>query len=89
MPANKFKPMIKSIIATFFFTFLFSGMLAQDKLLTKGMKITRSMKIKKSSYMLDGAADLAKAVIIIEGKNIIIDFNNAILYDYVSPDYLF
>jgi parallel beta-helix repeat protein len=71
--------MIKSIIATFFFAIIFSTVPAQEKLLTKGMKITSSIKIKKRSYLFDGLDDLAKPVIIIEGKNIIIDFNNATL----------
>ena len=68
--------MIKSIIATFFFAFLFSTGHAQEKLLTRGMKISQSLKIKKSSYLLDAVTDLSKPVIIIEGKNITIDFNN-------------
>ena len=43
------------------------------------MKITKSMRIKKAVYPIDGFNDLVKSVIIIEGNNIIIDFNNATL----------
>jgi parallel beta-helix repeat protein len=37
------------------------------------------MRIKKTTYRIDGFNDLTKSVIIIEGNNIIVDFNNAIL----------
>lgn len=52
---------------------------AQDKPLTKGMKITRSMKIRPGVYKLDATDSMDKAVIIIEGNNITVDFNNVTL----------
>jgi len=52
---------------------------AQDKTLVKGMKITRSVKIKKQVYKLDASMKLDESLIVIEGDNIIVDFNNAVL----------
>ena len=52
---------------------------AQDKPLVKGMKITKTTKIKKAVYKIDAAADLQQSVIIIEGNDITVDFNNATL----------
>jgi len=40
------------------------------------MKITRSLKVKKSTYQLS-SADMEKPAILIEGNNIIVDFNQA------------
>jgi hypothetical protein len=84
--------MIKRILSTGFFTLFLLTIHAQDKGLTKGMKINRSMKIKKTVYALDANADLTKPVIIIEGKNLVIDFNNAIIKGsnkYKEPDKFF
>ncbi|HET9745684.1 MAG TPA: right-handed parallel beta-helix repeat-containing protein, partial [Chitinophagaceae bacterium] len=50
-----------------------------EKLLTKGMKISRSIKIKKQIYKFDADTSMTRSVITIEGNNITIDFNNAIL----------
>ncbi|MBS1653536.1 MAG: right-handed parallel beta-helix repeat-containing protein [Bacteroidetes bacterium] len=51
---------------------------AQEKGLKNGMLLNRSVKIRKAVYKIE--ADSAKqAVIIIEGNNIVIDFNNAVL----------
>ena len=52
---------------------------AQEKPVTKGMKITRSVKIKKQTYKLDAPAAMDNALIIVEGNNITVDFNNAVL----------
>ena len=52
---------------------------AQEKLLTKGLNISRSIKIKKQTYKLDAPASMDAALIIIEGNNITVDFNNAVL----------
>ncbi len=53
--------------------------LAQERSLAKGMKISKTTKIKKSIYAIDAPADSASAVITIQGNNIVIDFNNAVL----------
>src|SRR5258706_5225408 len=52
---------------------------AQEKPITKGMKINKSIKIKKAIYKLDASDSLNKPVILVEGNNITIDFNNCIL----------
>ncbi len=52
---------------------------AQEIALTKGMKISRSAVIKKQLYQLDAPTNMDAAVIVIEGNNIIVDFNNAVL----------
>ena len=41
------------------------------------MKITRSTKIKKASYKLIAPLDMDQPLVIIEGNNITVDFNNA------------
>ncbi len=58
---------------------LFSNFLfAQEKPLKAGMKIRSSIKITKSTYTLI-SSDLDKPVLEITGKNIIVDFNHALL----------
>jgi len=52
---------------------------AQERTLAKGMKISKTTKIKKSIYAIDAPADSASSVITIQGNNIVIDFNNAFL----------
>ena len=47
--------------------------------LHKGMTIKTSVQIKKSSYKLNGNDSLKSSVIIIEGNNITVDFNNSVL----------
>jgi parallel beta-helix repeat protein len=47
--------------------------------LKEGMTIKHSVTIKPGIYNLNGSDDLTKPVITIEGKNIVIDFNGAIL----------
>jgi parallel beta-helix repeat protein len=74
----------------FFFLLLLTGIAhAQEKVLTPGMKINRSVKIKKAVYQLNAGKPANVPVIIIEGKNITIDFNNAELRgsnDKILPD---
>ena len=52
---------------------------AQDRAVTKGMKISKTTKIKKAVYSIDGSNELTSSVITIEGNNMVIDFNNAVL----------
>ena len=52
---------------------------SQEKLLTKGLVISRSIKVKRQTYTLDATTSLDQAAIIIEGNNITVDFNQAIL----------
>jgi parallel beta-helix repeat protein len=53
------------------------SMNGQEKLLTKGMVLTKTTRIKEQVYKLDAAGALDQGVIIIEGDNITVDFNNA------------
>jgi hypothetical protein len=52
---------------------------AQQLTLKKGMNITKSVKIKKGIYQFDGFDSLQQAVVVIEGENITVDFNHAVL----------
>lgn len=52
---------------------------SQQLPLKKGMKIHRSVIIKKGLYQLDAYDSLENAIIVIEGNNIVVDFNNAVL----------
>jgi len=47
--------------------------------LKKGMIITHSVMISRATYNLNGDASLKQPLIIIEGKNIIVDFNQSVL----------
>ena len=52
---------------------------AQEISLKKGLTITKSVKVRKGTYKLDASTNLDKPVIVIEGDNITIDFNHAVL----------
>ncbi|OQY93898.1 MAG: hypothetical protein B6D37_10565 [Sphingobacteriales bacterium UTBCD1] len=52
--------------------------IAQQRVLD-GMIITRSVEIKKNIYKVDARDNLSSPVILVEGKDIIIDFDNALL----------
>ena len=51
-------------------------MAAQELPLHAGMRMTRSLKVKKGVYLLDAPADTSRSLILIEGNNLVIDFNN-------------
>lgn len=61
-------------------------LMAQVQPLRKGMKITRSLKVKAGIYTLTPSADTALPVILIEGNNIVVDFNQAILHGAVNRE---
>lgn len=62
------------------FFFLVIGMAAEAQVLLKrGMVIKKSVKVKKGTYSLNGYDSLSKGAIVIEGNNITVDFNNAVL----------
>jgi hypothetical protein len=71
--------MKKSIAGIFIFIFTSFLCQAQEISLRKGLTITKSSKIKKGTYKLDGFDSLNKPVIVIEGNNITVDFNNVVL----------
>ena len=63
-----------------------------EKTLTSGMKITKSMKIKKAVYRIDATANTEGSLITIEGNDITLDFNNAELKGSnkkINPDEFF
>jgi len=65
---------------------------AQEPPLVKGLKITKSTKIKKGTYRIDASAISGSPVITITGNNITIDFNNALLKGSnrkINPDEFF
>lgn len=71
--------MTRKLTLSFFivvFTLIAAG---QEKPLAKGMRITQSVKIKKAVYKIDAFAAADKAVLVIEGEDITVDFNNATL----------
>ncbi|MGG9963669.1 right-handed parallel beta-helix repeat-containing protein [Ferruginibacter sp. SUN106] len=60
--------------------FIFSTVTAAPPItLQKGMIIKTSVQIKKDRYLINGGDSLKSPVIIIEGNNITVDFNNALL----------
>ena len=69
--------MIKRILNILLLLIGLTELFAQDKTLVAGMKITASLKIKKSIFKLDAIKNIEKPVILIEGDNIVVDFNNA------------
>jgi nitrous oxidase accessory protein NosD len=73
------KFMTKQIIILFLGLIFVSEINAQEKPLVKGMKITQTTKIKKGIYKIDAADNIGQSVILIEGNNITVDFNNITL----------
>ena len=71
--------MNKKIILLLLPLLFFMQSYGQEKALVKGMKIGKSMKTKKQVYKLDASVKMDDGVIIIEGNNIVVDFNNAVL----------
>jgi hypothetical protein len=69
--------MIKRILAVAAIVFCSVMVCAQEKVVTAGMKISKTTRIKKGVYKIDAPDSLSKPVILIEGNNIIVDFNNA------------
>ena len=71
--------MIKRILNIIFLFIGLQELCAQDKPLVAGMKITRSIKVKKDIFKLDAIKNSEKPVLLIEGDNIVVDFNNTVL----------
>ena len=68
---------MKFAVSFFVFCFICIHAFTQSRLVTAGMKITKSASFKKSNYFINAGKE--KPVILIEGNNIVIDFNNATL----------
>jgi len=76
------------------FTLLFYAFKASGQVITisSGMRITKTAKVQKAIYKIDAPTDTSKSIIVIEGNNITIDFNNAELKGsnkLKSPDEFF
>src|SRR5688500_2196842 len=68
--------MIKRILLGTATAFLWLTVPAQEIQLKGKMKISKSVRIKKATYLL-GTNESNEYVILIEGNNIVVDFNNA------------
>lgn len=53
--------------------------LQAQRIVKRGMTITKSADFRKGSYALNGFDSLTNAVLVIEGDNITVDFHNAVL----------
>lgn len=71
--------MIKRTLVFFAVLFYCITSQAQEKPLTAGMKINKSLKIKKGVYKIDATDNMEQSVILVEGNSITIDFNNVTL----------
>jgi parallel beta-helix repeat protein len=68
---------MKRIPGILFLLFSIIAANAQEKPLLAGMVIHQSIKIRKGIYKLNAPSDTSKSILLIEGNNIVIDFNNA------------
>jgi parallel beta-helix repeat protein len=68
--------MIKRTLLSIGLVFFAAFVHAQEKMIVKDMKISRTTKIKKGNYFMQGNPG---PIVLIEGDNITIDFNNSIL----------
>ncbi len=69
--------------------FLFSSLYAQQVDLTAGMIIKTSVTINPNNYHLNAPAGLKQSLLVIDGNNITVDFNHAVLQgsnDKTMPD---
>lgn len=80
----KFKPStfyLNNTLITFALILVFSSCKKSipDIALQKETIITRSANIQPNQYLINGSDDLSKGVIVIEGNDITVDFQNALL----------
>jgi len=71
--------MIKRILPVLIACVYCLAVYSQEKVVADGMKINKSMKIKKTVYKIDAANNVERSVIFIEGNNITVNFNNSTL----------
>lgn len=57
---------------------------AQERTVMVGMKISKTTKIKKAVYKLNPIAGKTAPLVLVQGDNIVIDFNNATLWGSVN-----
>lgn len=77
---------MKAILTLILSFLLINCLTAQEKPLVFGSTISKSIKFKKSIYTISASTDATKPILIIEGKNINIDFNNATLKSSLPID---
>ncbi|MES1221933.1 MAG: right-handed parallel beta-helix repeat-containing protein [Bacteroidota bacterium] len=70
---------MKKIISIALVSIVSLAAFSQEKSITKGLRITKSVSIKSQVYRIDAFDSLNKSIILIEGNNITIDFKNATL----------
>jgi hypothetical protein len=71
--------MYKHILTLLLLTFSLLTATSQEISLRSGMVIKRSTRVKRATYKLDAPVALDRSVIIIEGSNVVVDFNKAVL----------
>lgn len=69
--------MMTKRILTLVFLCWISNLAGQDLSLKNGIRITRSVKVKKGNYGLTASADTSQPVVLIEGNDLVIDFNGS------------
>jgi len=79
MIASKMNFMIKQIITLISCLMFITSIYAQEKSIIKGMKISKTTKIRKGIYQINMGNSLEQAVILIQGDNLTVDFNNVTL----------
>ena len=67
--SQKISKTMKSFLIVLSMWLVPAMMFAQERALIKGMKISKTTKIKKAVYSIDGSNNLSSPVIIIEGNN--------------------
>src|SRR6476469_5662683 len=76
-------------ITIIFFLFIIAIKVNCQEIILKSGTIKKSVRFKKRTYKINGALDLNKSVLEIEGNNVVIDFNNSSLIgsiDKNNPD---
>jgi parallel beta-helix repeat protein len=68
--------MIKRFLTLLVFLSVFLAAGSQVRNIVAGMKITRSVRVSGAIFRVDAPVDTAGAVILIEGNDITVDFNN-------------
>ena len=75
----KRKSLMRKIILSIAICIVALSAFSQEKLVTKGIKISKNTVVKNKIYKIDGNNNLTEPVVLIEGNNITIDFKNATL----------
>ncbi len=71
--------MKNTLFALFYILFLFACQSEKNTPIKNGQIITQSTTVQQDTFRLNGSDSLNQPVLTIEGENIIVDFNNAVL----------